>query len=219
MEADEQPVDPVEILVNLAKNGEIDPWNIDIVDVTDKFLGKLEELHQMDLRVSGRTLLYASMLLRMKSNAVVPPPEESPEEIEVMEPGIESLIIPEPPVRRHASRPVTLQELITELKRAEIVENRRVERTRLRREGERRATLEEVLDIAHEEDIEGWISRVYLTLRESFRQSEVIVFSELVNGDRSSRLMTYLSLLFLATNRKIRLEQEEFFGELFIMEA
>lgn len=219
MDTDEQPVDPVEILVNLAKNGEIDPWNIDIVDVTDKFLGKLEELHQMDLRVSGRTLLYASVLLRMKSNAIVPLPEELPEEIEVIDAGIEGLIIPEPPVRRHASRPVTLQELITELKRAEIVENRRVERTRLRREGERRATLEEVLDIAHEEDIEGWIGRVYITLSESFRQSEVIMFSELVNGDRSSRLMTYLSLLFLATNRKIRLEQEEVFGELFITEA
>ncbi|MCX9025206.1 MAG: segregation/condensation protein A, partial [Candidatus Methanoperedens sp.] len=47
--------EPIEILVNLAKNGEIDPWNIDIVKLTDKFLKHVEELEKMDLRVSGRT--------------------------------------------------------------------------------------------------------------------------------------------------------------------
>jgi len=29
--------DPVEILVGLAERGEIDPWNIDIIEVTDRF--------------------------------------------------------------------------------------------------------------------------------------------------------------------------------------
>ncbi|HEY9245376.1 MAG TPA: hypothetical protein VIO11_00870, partial [Candidatus Methanoperedens sp.] len=43
--------EPIEILVNLAENGEIDPWNIDIVEVTDKFLRQVEELEKMDLRV------------------------------------------------------------------------------------------------------------------------------------------------------------------------
>ncbi len=28
----------IEILLEMAKNGEIDPWNIDIIDITDKFL-------------------------------------------------------------------------------------------------------------------------------------------------------------------------------------
>ena len=45
--------EPIEILVNLARNGEIDPWNIDIVELTDKFLKRVEELEKMDLRVSG----------------------------------------------------------------------------------------------------------------------------------------------------------------------
>ena len=34
--------DPVEILVGLAERGEIDPWNIDIIEVTDRFLSELE---------------------------------------------------------------------------------------------------------------------------------------------------------------------------------
>ena len=30
-------IEPIEILVELASKGEIDPWNIDIIEVTDKF--------------------------------------------------------------------------------------------------------------------------------------------------------------------------------------
>ncbi len=35
---DENEVEPVELLVQLAEDGEIDPWDIDVVRVTDKFL-------------------------------------------------------------------------------------------------------------------------------------------------------------------------------------
>src|SRR5271157_2863467 len=56
--------DPVEILVGLAERGEIDPWNIDIIEVTDRFLSELERCRQLNLRISGRTLFYAATLLR-----------------------------------------------------------------------------------------------------------------------------------------------------------
>jgi segregation and condensation protein A len=59
--------DPVEILVGLAERGEIDPWNINIIEVTDRFLSELERCRQLNLQVSGRTLFYAATLLRMKS--------------------------------------------------------------------------------------------------------------------------------------------------------
>ena len=41
--------EPVEILVQMAERGEIDPWNIDIVDVTDRFLDELERRKEIDL--------------------------------------------------------------------------------------------------------------------------------------------------------------------------
>ncbi len=63
----ERVEDPVEILVGLAERGEIDPWNIDIIEVTDRFLTELERRRQLNLQVSGRTLFYAATLLRMKS--------------------------------------------------------------------------------------------------------------------------------------------------------
>jgi segregation and condensation protein A len=83
-DSDEDQVEPVEVLVQLAENGEIDPWDIDIVAVTDKFLDALDEA---DLRTSGRALFYASVLLRMKSDAMLEDDEDEPDEPE-WEPGM-----------------------------------------------------------------------------------------------------------------------------------
>src|SRR5512137_3170989 len=67
--------DPVEILVGLAERGEIDPWNIDIIEVTDRFLNELERRRELNLQLSGRTLFYAATLLRMKSEHLNVPEE------------------------------------------------------------------------------------------------------------------------------------------------
>jgi segregation and condensation protein A len=67
-EEDDDGVEPVELLVQLAEEGEIEPWDIDIVEVTDAFLAKLDAA---DLRTSGRALFYASVLLRMKSDEML----------------------------------------------------------------------------------------------------------------------------------------------------
>ncbi len=58
----------IEILVQMAKAGKIDPWNIDIIDVTDKYLSHLFEIKAQNLRATSKTLLFASILLRLKSN-------------------------------------------------------------------------------------------------------------------------------------------------------
>ncbi|RLI84100.1 segregation/condensation protein A [Archaeoglobales archaeon] len=55
------------MLVEMAKKGEIDPWNIDVVDVAARFLERLERAQKLDLRISGRVLLYAAILIRMKA--------------------------------------------------------------------------------------------------------------------------------------------------------
>ena len=85
---DDEEVEPVEVLVTLAEDGEIEPWDIDIVDVTDKFLAHLDEV---DLRVSARALFYASVLLRMKGDAMLDEgdDEEEPDEFDDWAPGME----------------------------------------------------------------------------------------------------------------------------------
>jgi segregation and condensation protein A len=64
------PSDGIEMLVHLARTGRIDPWNIDIVEVTDQYLQLLGELKSHDLKLTGKALLYAAILLRMKSDSL-----------------------------------------------------------------------------------------------------------------------------------------------------
>ena len=134
---DDGEVEPVELLVQLAEEGEIEPWDIDIVDVTDAFLSKLD---QTDLRTSGRALFYASVLLRMKSDAMLEmddPDEDEEPEAEPWELAMEGGDGGAPesgfdPVdaledemdrrleRKHArGSPETLEELVRDLREAE----------------------------------------------------------------------------------------------------
>ena len=130
-DGDEDAVEPVELLVQLARDGEIDPWDIDIVHVTDRFLAALEET---DLRTTGRALFYASVLLRMKSDELFTrgapaEPEPAPWDPDGEGPG--EPIGPDPVAaleaemerrleRKHArGTPETLDELVRDLRDAE----------------------------------------------------------------------------------------------------
>jgi len=217
--------EPLGILVELARGGKIDPWDIDIVQLTDSFLGRVEELKQMDLRISSRTLLYSAILLRMKSLGILEVEEEEvdtfesdfPDDPELPEP--EEFPIPKLPVRRISTRPVTLNELILELKKAE---------KSLSRKNEKKAsqvsdgpamrpqlTTGDVLGIAHEEAISSRLALMWTKLTELFSKQSVVAFSSFMERSED-RIMDYLSLLFLASNRKIWLFQNELFEELYI---
>ncbi|MEM4782531.1 MAG: ScpA family protein [Halalkalicoccus sp.] len=136
-EPDDGEVEPVELLVQLAEEGEIEPWDIDIVSVTDAFLAKLDSA---DLRTSGRALFYASVLLRMKSDELLIEDDEDEAEFDEWEAemgmgggvgdGFDGF--PEDPIadleremerrldRKQArGSPETLDELVRELREAE----------------------------------------------------------------------------------------------------
>jgi segregation and condensation protein A len=205
----------IDILVSLAKNGEIDPWDIDVVDVTDKFLARLAELERLDLRVSSRTLLFASILVRMKSDALE---ESEPEDADYDEPLEDDLQVCfpvlKPKVRRHAKRRVTLSELIQELKKA----TKRKEKSDSRRLMQQlQANKFDALTVAHTEDIERQVRRVRRELKQRFGENERVRLSELVVEHTAENIIkTYIPLLFMATRRQILLEQQEFFGDIFI---
>jgi len=59
-------VDGIEILVNMAKQGKIDPWNVDIVDVYDNYMMQMFKAKGQNLKITGRTILFAAILLRLK---------------------------------------------------------------------------------------------------------------------------------------------------------
>ncbi len=215
--------EPVEILVNLAKDSEIDPWNIDIVDVTDKFLKKLEEREQLDLWVSARTLLYASILLRMKSEVLVEDDDKrdewdffgfQPECFQDFQ--IETYPPLQPRVRRQSKRPATLAELIDELKKAiDVKERKEIRRIKERKKYSPRA--EDVLRVLEREDMENRIQTVMKKLKGIFKRQKKVVFSELVEERTPANIVqAYIPLLFLATRKKVKLEQKELFGDIYV---
>jgi len=128
---DDDAPEPVEVLVQLADDGEIDPWDIDVVLVTDKFLDRIDG---SDLRTSGRALFYASVLVRMKSDAMLGTDEPEDDPVEPWEQamsGDDPIDEPDPFAalesemdrrlerRRARGMPQTLDELVRDLREAE----------------------------------------------------------------------------------------------------
>jgi len=206
--------DPLETLLEMARKGEIDPWNIDIISVTDRFLTHLKEVKKLNLRLSGRALLYASILLRMKSDVLLEP-EEAVEE-EGGPPWDPDASLPlHPRVLHPARRPATLYELIEELRRAEKVKEHRTLRhaERTRRE-QHRPSVKDAVAVAHDKLLREHAEALWDQLLELFDGREFVGFAELETED--GPVKTYLPLLYLAHWRRVRLEQCELFGELLI---
>lgn len=241
-------VEPVEVLVQLARDGEIDPWDVDIVAVTDAFLARIEAA---DLRTSARALFYASVLLRMKGDALmgVDEPDESddePEQPPAAAPGGDPVEALEAEMDRRLERqhvrgsPETLDELVRELRdreRRHWWKESRTYDTSGSPSGFRRGTQTldyhagdegrmtdepteaEVTGTAHEEDIEATIEDVDGALAERFDRGRSEVLYEEIADTGGTRVKTFLALLFLAHRGSVYLEQDELFDDLWVSRA
>ena len=200
--------------------------------MADRFLDELEKARKLDLRISGRVLLYAAILVRMKaeilsSEALMHGDEKEeyedheviPEEIdfsllevredfeeeEVKDEVLKTLLSPRKKVRRFT----TLKDLITELQNAENVEKRRKKR---RKEVEEFAG--KTLETPHEENIEETIIKVESELKRLFSRRTLLYFSEVVRGmSIEDKISYYLSILHLAFRKKIEVYQKKLYEE------
>lgn len=238
------PEEPVEILVLMAERGEIDPWNIDIVEVTDRFLAELDRHRDLDLRVSGRTLFYSSVLLRMKSEYLDPLQEnedvqETSDEVlytENVDPFFEDTIsarsldpvelLEREIVRRikhkdSRKRPVTLYELIRQLKLAEKVARRRQRRKKFVNEEISdifEPNVDDVVGIAHDESYDAMAKQVYAIVRaHPDAWDHGISLYELVSTLHWPLYQVYIPCLYLMLDGLVDLEQDEFFGDLWVV--
>ncbi len=231
---------PIELLVQLADEGDIDPWDLDLIAVTDAFLDRIDDA---DLVVSARTLFYASVLLRMKSDAVVGGHEEPPEEIH--EPFDEPMGDPvsalEAEMDRRLTRkrargtPTTLAELIRELQRAE--RDRFWKRSRSYDTSERGRygpqTLDyreldgmhapgdavgQVSDTPHHENLESVLLPLLEHIEERFETTPSVAFESVIHlGPSPGRV--FAALVFLEHRGAIRLRQRELYHPLSIEEG
>ncbi|MCX8158792.1 MAG: segregation/condensation protein A [Candidatus Pacearchaeota archaeon] len=217
------------IIYDLINTEQLDPWDIDITLLANKYLEKVRALEEANFFVSSQVLLAASILLRLKSdrllNYYLPSldaifmgkKEEDKkyvqERIELDE-EVPNLII-RTPLPRY--KKITLDELMKALGHAINTENRRIRKVVLTRQQEMEANA--VLPKTRI-NLKDKIRELYSKLKTTFitTKKERIAFSEFVNGmNREEKIATFIPILHLDAQKRIWLEQENPFEEIWIL--
>lgn len=235
-------LDGIEILVSMAKQGKIDPWNIDIVDITDKYLLHLAESKSNNLKLTGRTLLFAAILLKLKSNILdgIDPlgleegHDESfldydddfddgyEEEINTNNViSIDEVLQRRTSVRLNRNRVVTLKDLIKQLQFYEELDRKQslkntLERAKRRVKSYAKLTSDDIINLAHDEYIERSIKVLHENLIKIFEQEEKIELNTLTLLGLD-KISAYIALLFLSAETDIELVQDEFYSDLYVI--
>jgi segregation and condensation protein A len=76
----------------------------------------------------------------------------------------------------------------------------------------------DVTGTAHAEQIDEIIEAVYDAVREQYDQGREEVLYREIAGTGGSRVETFLGLLFLAHRGRVRLQQDDLFGDLWIQD-
>ena len=234
-------VDGIEILVQMARQGKIDPWNIDIIDITDKYLTHLFQSKSQNLRLTGRTLLFASILLKLKSNILegveLSDFDTQPEEPEFYddEPldyeqeyiptnnvvSIDEVLQRRTSVRLNRNRVVTLRDLIRQLEFYEMLDKKQSlknahERAKRRVKNYSNLSPEDIINLAHDEYIEKGVERLRANLEDILNRQDKIELNELTLLGMDN-ISAYISLLFLTAESDYDLEQDEFYSDLYVV--
>ncbi|MBK4729251.1 segregation/condensation protein A [Oxynema sp. CENA135] len=171
--------DAIALLIDLAKRGEIDPWDVQVIEVIDRYLSELVPADDSDraerevtLSQSGQAFLYASMLVLLKadnlarSESLLDEEGVGEEEVEELEELLdpESTRLPhklERQLKRRAVAPtpqkrrVTLPELIEQLQlMSQAMDDR--PRRRTKRHANSKSTAKAVRaisELAHQENL------------------------------------------------------------------
>lgn len=236
-------VDGIEILVNMAKQGKIDPWNVDIVEVTDKYLTHLFQSKAQNLRLTGRTLLFAAILLKLKSNVLEGidvldfEPQQEFNELDYGDElpldyeedyiptnnviSIDEVLQRRTSVRLNHNRVVTLRDLIRQLEFYEMLDKKQSlknahERAKRRVQNYARLSADDIINLAHDEYIENGVQRLRANLEEILNRQDRIELTELTLLGMD-RVNAYISLLFLTVDSDYDLEQDEFYSDLYVV--
>ncbi len=216
------------IIFDLIRSEQMDPWNINISLLSQKYIERLKSMKERDLKVSGKVVLAASILLRIKSNRLVGDdinefdrllagPDSGADEFydslenelltkeEKPDPKDYELLPRLPQARR---RKVSVFDLVKALEKALEVKKRRV----LNNAPPPVVVHQRKFDITHA------IAGLFQRLRALFSTRDKLYFSQLISNDsKQEKVYTFIPLLHLCNQRKVDLEQSAPFGEIEII--
>lgn len=215
------------ILHDLVKSGEINPWDIDISILANKYLDIVKKLQESNLFISGKVLLASAILLKIKSeklitedigvldNLMFPAPMEELDQF--MDPQSRRIILdvnPKLTIKTPQARKkkVQIDDLISALERALEVNQRRLLRIADRN------SIPFNLHIPEKKiDITKLIMELYEKIKLVFDKKETLTFNELVQSDKKEdKIIAFVPLLHLSNQEKIDLDQKEHFGDIHI---
>jgi segregation and condensation protein A len=211
------------ILYDLIKSEKMDPWNIDISLLTQKYIGIVKKLQETNFSLSGKVILASSILLKIKSNKLLTEnlaefdnllyQSEELEEMDQFEDvKQERLINPKLTIKtpQARKRKVSINDLVFALERALEVDQRRKHR---------KIKMEEIpehLKIPERKiDLGNKIKEVYVKIKNFLKKQNKVTFTELLpSEEKSDMIYTFIPLLHLDNQRKINMKQEIPFEEI-----
>lgn len=214
------------ILYDLVKKEGMDPFDIDVSKIAQSYLDNIREMKNHDFRLSGKVVLAAAIMLKLKSNKLVghdlneldrlltqPEFDEAAFFDEIHSGGAQKqdVFIPEliPRTPQPRKRKVSIHDLVWALQKALEVKRRRVLRHRP----------PAPMDAPERKfDVSKLIKGIFAKLVTFFNnKQEIITFSNLTpSKDKNDIITTLIPLLHLANERKVELSQQEHFGEIYV---
>ncbi len=208
-----------DVIVRIVAEERMDPWAMDLIRLADSFASHMARLNELDLRMPARFILIAAILLRMKSDILAnkPPGQliaEGPTEQKDAELIRLLASIPplQAPVKRVPVGSVTLEELLTALRKAfEVKERREQRKIRIRER------VEAVLP-KDTEDITDRIQKLLDGINAAIADVEgSTTFRSMVKKwERHDIVRTLMPMLHLTQDGKITHEQPVLFEDIVI---
>lgn len=214
------------ILYELVQSEQMDPWDIDVSILTQKYIQMLRTLKEHDFRISGKVLLAAAIFLKIKSNRLVGEDlseldrlligvEEEMDELGFEEtrniPKLDELptLIPRMPQPR--KRKISIFDLVEALEKALEVKKRRLLHSIPPLNLEAPKKKKDITEIIR--DVYGRIKSFFIGALK-----DKLTFSKLLPSEsKEDKVHTFIPLLYLAQQNKIELMQELHFGEIQIL--
>ena len=216
-----------DLIKDLVKSEGIDPWNVDISLLAKKYVDIVKQLKEVNFFVSGKVVLAASILLKIKTNnllnnnfadfdSLLFSNEDDDEEdyssnyrLGTNDHNVR-LTIKTPQTRK---RKVTLNDLVGALEKAlEVDERREIRKRRFDRIPESIKIPERNINLG--EKIKG----VHGSIIEWFQKNENdITFDHLLKGgEKTDKVYTFIPLLHLENHDKISMNQSKHFENIYI---
>ncbi|MFA7707632.1 MAG: segregation/condensation protein A [Candidatus Pacearchaeota archaeon] len=231
------------IIYDLIHTEQLDPWDIDLVVLTEKYFEKVLELEKemsssdqdiTDFYASSKVLLAAALLLRIKSEFLLNKHIKSIDEllfgkkedkkyaierIEIEEDEL-PILIPKTPLPR--ARRITLAELMGALNKAINTESRRIKREVSIKRAQKLSEVDfpSFSKIDLKDRIKHFYARVLTSLKKKAVTSEKhlnkVGYSDLIGKERDEKLASFLPLLHLSNTQKLWLEQQKHLDEIWV---